>query len=267
MNEISALPSAQSSPKVARNSATKDPAKLPSFEELKSDSRVQAEVDRRLREYQNISRGDNQGKPNTALKSGRFRSGVSKVKVPISWPQDYCSVLVGQKQPTYDELSLEQWFQGLLYCILEQDSNTIRENMLYYLTLLMQDAVELSSSTARQAHAAVLQEVEKGRVDWSRLDLIEQIKNHYTQRMVQQSKPNTASSIQTQVCSHYNKGYCRYESEHTVGNVLYQHYCSFCMRETHKKIDHPSVKCLRAKNQSTNTKSEGTKPRQQEQHI
>ena len=65
--------------------------------------------------------------------------------------------------------------------------------------------------------------------------------------MVQQSKPNTASSIQTQVCSHYNKAYCRYESEHTVGNVLYQHYCSFCMRETHKKFDHPSVKCLRAK--------------------
>ena len=86
LNEISTLPSAQSSPKVAKNSAAKDSVKLPSFEDLKSDSRVQAEVDRRLREYQNISRGDNQGKPNTALKSGRFRSGVSKVKVPISWP-------------------------------------------------------------------------------------------------------------------------------------------------------------------------------------
>ena len=180
MNEISALPSAQSSPKAAKSSAVKDPAKLPSFEDLKSDSRVQAEVDRRLREYQNISRGDSQGKPNTVLKSGRFRSGVSKVKVPISWPQDYCYVLVVQKQPAYDELSLEQWFQGLLYCILEQDSNVIRENMLYYLTLLMQDAVELSSSTARRAHAAVLQEVEKGRVDWSKMEQIEKIKNCYT---------------------------------------------------------------------------------------
>ena len=141
---------------------------------------MQAEVDRRLREYQNISRGDSQGKSNTVLKSGRFRSGVSKVKVPISWPQDYCSVLVVQNQPAYDELSLEQWFQGLLYCILEQDSNVIRENMLYYLTLLMQDAVELSSSTARRAHAAVLQEVEKGRVDWSEMEQIEKIKNCYT---------------------------------------------------------------------------------------
>ena len=220
---------------------------------------MQAEVDRRFREYQNISRGDSQGKPNTALKSDRFRSGVSKVKVPISWPQDYCSVLVGQKQPTYDELSLEQWFQGLLYCILEQDSNVIRENMLYYLTLLMQDAVELSSSTARRAHAAVLQEV-----DWSKMEQIEKIRNRYTQRVVQQSKSNTGPSIQMQVCSHYNKGYCRYESEHMVGNVLYQHYCSFCMRETHKKIDHLSIKCLRAKNQSTNAKSEVTKPKQNE---
>ena len=267
LNEISALPSAQSSPKVAKNSEAKDSAKLPSFEDLKSDSRVQAEVDKRLREYQHMSRGDSQGKPNTALKSGRFRSGVSKVKVPISWPQDYCSVLVGQKQPTYDELSLEQWFQGLLYCVLEQDSNTTRENMLYYLTLLLQDAVELSSGTARRAHAAVLQEVEKGRVDWSRLDLIEKIKNRYTQRMVQQSKPSSVSGIQMQVCSHYNKGYCRYEGDHTVGSVLYQHYCSFCMRETHKKFDPPSVKCLRAKNQSTNTKSESTKPKQQDHRV
>ena len=53
--------------------------------------------------------------------------------------------------------------------------------------------------------------------------------------MVQQSKPSTVPNIQMQVCSHYNKGYCRYESDHTIGNVLYQHYCSFCMREIHKK--------------------------------
>ena len=178
LNEISALPSAQSSPKAAKSSAVKDPAKLPSFEDLKSESRVQVEFDRRLREYQNISRGDSQGKPNTALKSGRFRSGVSKVKVLIRWPQDYCSVFVGQKQPTYDELSLE-------HCFKEQDSNVIRENMLYYLTLLMQHAVELFSSTARRAHAAVLQEVEKGRVDWSKMEQIEKIKNRYTQRLVQ----------------------------------------------------------------------------------
>ena len=60
---------------------------------------MQAEVDRRLTKYQNISKGDSQGKPNTALKSGRFRSGVSKVKVPISWPQDYGSVLVVKNSP------------------------------------------------------------------------------------------------------------------------------------------------------------------------
>ena len=80
LNEISALPSAQSSPKVAKNSEAKDSAKLPSFEDLKSDSRVQAEVDKRLREYQHMSRGDSQGKPNTALKSGRFRSGAGFMK-------------------------------------------------------------------------------------------------------------------------------------------------------------------------------------------
>ena len=109
------------------------------------------EVDRRLREYQHLSRQDSQGKPNTALKSGRFRSGVSEVKVSISWPQDYCSLLVGQKQPTYDELSLEQWFKGLLFCVLEQDSNTTRENMLYYLTLLLNFLVVLQGELMQQS--------------------------------------------------------------------------------------------------------------------
>ena len=97
--------------------------------------------------------------------------------------------------------------------------------MLYYLTLLKQDAVELPISTARRAHAAVLQEVEKGRGYWSKIEQIEKIKKRYAQRVVQQSKPNTVPSIQMQVCSHYNKVYCRYKSEHMVGNVLYQHYC------------------------------------------
>ena len=37
------------------------------------------------------------------------------------------------------------------------------------------------------------------------------------------------------------------------------------MQETHKKFDHPSIKCLRAKNQSTNAKLEVTKPKQNKQ--
>ena len=100
------------------------------------------------------------GKSNTAIKSGRFRAGVAHIKNPISWPQDFCSVNIGSKQPTYDEMPFEQWVQGMMHCILEQSDIKIRENIMIYFTFLMQDAIELSTSTAHRAHAAVLQEME-----------------------------------------------------------------------------------------------------------
>ena len=97
-----------------------DPGKLPSFHELKGDSKIQAEVDKHLQANHNTSRTDLTGKSNTAIKAGRFRAGIAKIKNPISWPQDFCAVNVGNKQPTYDEMSLEQWIQGMLFCILEE---------------------------------------------------------------------------------------------------------------------------------------------------
>ena len=142
---VSALPSAHSLPK----NVTDQPEKLPSFEELKTNSKIQAEVDRRLQEYQNASRSELFGKPNTVLNSGRFRTGVAHVKNQICWPQDFCTVVIGTKQPTYDETNLEQWVQGFMYCILDQTDNKIRENVMLYFTLLMQDAIELSPNTVR----------------------------------------------------------------------------------------------------------------------
>ena len=70
-------------------------------------------------------------------------------------------------------MNLEQCVQGLMYCILDQTDNRIRENMILYFTLVMQDAIKLSPNTARRVHAAVLQEMERGKVSWSQIDLVE----------------------------------------------------------------------------------------------
>ena len=71
IGDISAVPSAQSSPRSQ---------KLPSIQTLKEDARVQAEVERRLQEYQDISRTEFTGRL-TSRKSGHYRVGVTKVKV------------------------------------------------------------------------------------------------------------------------------------------------------------------------------------------
>ena len=64
--------------------------------------------------------------------------------------------------------------------MLEEKDHTVRDNMLQYYTLLMQDTIELNIQTAKRAHAAVLQEIEGGRADWQQLDVLEKIKNRYT---------------------------------------------------------------------------------------
>ena len=78
------------------------------------------------------------------MKSGRFRAGVAKIKVHVHWPQDMCTVQPGSKQPTYDDLTQEQWVQGVLLCIPEESEAAKRDKMLQYYALLMQDVVELN---------------------------------------------------------------------------------------------------------------------------
>ena len=101
LRELSPVLSAHSSLRIHKGDSDH---KLPTFDELRSDDRIQAEVQRRLHQYDHTSRLETKGKAVDALKSGRFRPGVHKVKKFVNWPQDYCTVLGGNKQSTYDEL-------------------------------------------------------------------------------------------------------------------------------------------------------------------
>ena len=169
IHNISVLPSAHSSPKATATSVAEPPQskpeKMPSFEALKMDSHIQEEVTRRLHEYQNASRTDRLGKPLT--KSGRYGAGITKIRTQVNWPQYFHSVPIGSKQPIFDELSNDQLVQGFLFFMLEEKDQNISEAMLQYYTWLMQVAIELNIMTARRAHAAVLQEIEKGKMPWT----------------------------------------------------------------------------------------------------
>ena len=118
ITDLSAVPPAHSSPKAMHSNAEK----IPSLDEVKTDMWVQAEVEKRMQQYQNASRTDYSGRPTSTLKLGRYRAGVTKIKVPINWPQHLCTVPLGSKQPLYDDMSNEQWVQGIPLCILEESS-------------------------------------------------------------------------------------------------------------------------------------------------
>ena len=80
ISDLSAVPSAHSSPKSMHSNVHK----IPTLDEVKTDMRVQAEVEKRMQQYQNASRTEYSGRPTSTLKSGRFRAGVTKIKVPIN---------------------------------------------------------------------------------------------------------------------------------------------------------------------------------------
>ena len=251
IRDISPVPSAHSSMKEASESAQH----LPSFEELRSDGKIQAELQKRLHHYDNMSRTEVKGRQFDAqLKSGRYRTGIHKVRKVVNWPQDYCTVPGAQKQPTYDELSVYQWSQGFVQCILEEQSSKVKENMMKYFVSIMQDAIELSFATAKRAHGIVLQEMEKGSVDWQKLGKIELIRSIKTQRLVPSTVNGRASADSSEKVvpgKLYNKGTCRYEkqTEHTDKGTTYGHYCSHCIVVTGKKYEHPRNQCLRLKNE------------------
>ena len=98
--------------------------KLPSFEELRSDGPTQAEVQRRLHQYDRTSRTSNPTKGKVVdvnLKSGRYRAGVHKVHKAINWPHDFCTVLNG-KQLAYDDLNIYQCAHGYIFCVLDEQN-------------------------------------------------------------------------------------------------------------------------------------------------
>ena len=168
---LSAVSSAQRFPKhLKQEFVVSKPDKMPSGEVLKLDSKIQVEVARRLNDYQNASRGDQLPRLNLS----DLGPGVAKIKSHVNWPQDFYAIQIGSKQPTYDELSSEQCVQGFLFCTLDEKDSSIRENMLQYYTLLMQDAIELNIQTKQlNVHMQQFCKKFRGRADWQQLDVLE----------------------------------------------------------------------------------------------
>ena len=88
--------------------------------------------------------------------------------------------------------------------------------MLRHFVSCMQDAIELSFPTAKRAHACVLQEMEKGTINWHNWEKIDRTRNRNTQCILalpsQKSQAESASADKTMLCKLYNKGVCRYQN-------------------------------------------------------
>ena len=245
-------PSAHSSPKGKeprhrrQQLATQtSPRTMPSMDYLRTDSEVQAEVDRRLRAYEDVSREDNPG-ASGKLKSGRYRLGDQRVKKLVHWPHEFCAVGDNLKMPSYEDINIFQWVQGFSRCILEEEEPQNRAHMLQYQANLMQDALELNWNTAKRAHAAVLTEMERGHVTWADQMGVDRIRQRFTQRAIKITNSSN-SDEQTRICKRYNEENCSQPRDHVDGKVTYKHSCFACFKAVKRHYPHTEAKCNRAK--------------------
>ena len=219
-------PSAHSSPRRVSpphshhtSQASHRACSLPSLEHLKSDNRVQAEVEKWLRHYEVLARDKDTGTSNK-LKLGRYRLGDQKVKKHVYWPHEFCAVGDNLKMPPYEDINVYQWVQGFSRCILEESDPKIRTYMLQYQGHLMQDALELNWVTAKRAHAAVLTEIERGHASWGDLSQIDRIRQRFTQRALKNPSSNN-SEDQVRICKHFNEGNCNHSKDHVEGRITH----------------------------------------------
>ena len=144
-----------------------------SIDFLKTDDKVQRKVQRQLARLQGKQR---HSAGNKTIKSGLHRAGDSAVKQEISWPHHHCFAGPGGQLPDYKELSPLQFMVGFLGCLQEENSSTIKANMIEYGRHLFQDAIETNWATAKHTHMVLLQDIKKGRCTWRNPDKIEKIR-------------------------------------------------------------------------------------------
>ena len=113
------------------------------------------------------------------LKSGLVRHQENHVRVDINWPDEFC-YSSDRTCPSYDDLTVTQFSQGFIGCILEEDNPKVRQNMFLYLQQLYQDAQETNWYTAKSAHKILLLEMERAKVSWKDNNKVHQIRARYT---------------------------------------------------------------------------------------
>ena len=90
---------------------------------LKSNEKIQRQVQRQLQKLQVQQRHNTEGKH--SIKSGLHRAGDNAVKQLISWPHHYCFPSAGRQLPEYKELSPLQFMIKFLGCLQDESSSTV----------------------------------------------------------------------------------------------------------------------------------------------
>ena len=212
--------------------------------------------------------------PARCISSGRDRTGSDgTTRIYIPWPNEHCLIGIERRKVKYDQLNQAQWHAGLMNILEMQRDPLIKQNMSAHVARLSQDVVDCGFAVAKGAHAAVLIAIEDGRANWAEPHVIESIRRDSVSRVYLEAAASARESFTSvsfggarprstgssdgrdisgpqrnkankthAVCKHYNNNTCNQTSDHTVGNITYNHVCSFC-RANGKSYPHPEAAC------------------------
>ena len=132
---------------------------------------------------------------------------------------------------------------GFLGCLQEENSSTIKANMIEYGRHLFQDAIETNWATAKHTHMILLQDIERGKCTWRNPDKIEKNRIRNTARVINTkespSQPKISkTSNHEKLCQDYNSNNCQQSADHIQNGQILKHACSYCFQEVGKFCQH-----------------------------
>jgi len=180
--------------------------------------------------------GRRSGKGKT-LRSGKAVKLTSRVVCPQIWPHSELSLLYVSKDLCYDNLSMAEFVAGYASILrLPCLSSTERSARIDHLASLMYFATQFSWPLVRSLHAAVLFEIECGRLRWG--DSFTQVENRVLHNSSLKVTGNARSSPSTHFCRAYQTGKCTVSGDHfgLIKNERkwVQHVCAKCWLKQHE---------------------------------
>ena len=151
------------------------------------------------------------------LKSGKTAKIATRVVRRQLWPHSELSMSYVSKNVSYDELTLKEFVAGYsAILLLPQVSSHERKHRTEHLGALMYLASIYEWTAVRSFHAAVLSEIERGRLNWgdSFLHLENRTLAGLHKKTKDQKRPAPSSSNAVLFCRDYQKGSCSHSKDH-----------------------------------------------------
>ena len=125
----------------------------------------------------------------------------------------------------------------------ESDIQT-KQNILKYLSEIMQDSHDFGWGAAKGAHAVLLCKMGEGRLNWAETSKTDRIRRAHAHKVqnpstgVQNSKRNSPKDHPTP-CKFFQKSTCSAKADHETNGHKYLHVCSLCFFQMGKNFPMP----------------------------